>query len=104
MNEEGAGGPPAREEALLCPGPEATQVLPASARHPTGALTVTRALAFQTSPPHELARPTSEGGVARLTRTGPRSDFLQQSPHQPGLRSEGAPFSVESEACLFSCG
>lgn len=71
---------------------------------PTGALTVTRALAFQTSPPHELARPTSEGGVARLTRTGPRSDFLQQSPHQPGLRSEGAPFSVESEACLFSCG
>lgn len=90
-------------EALLCPGPRPRRSFQPAPVTPTGALTLTRTLAFLTSPPRALGRPTSEGGVARLTRTGPRSD-LQQRSHQPGAAVRRGTFSVESKACLFPCG
>lgn len=85
MNDEGARGPSAREEVLLCLSPEATQVLPASARHPE------RGPDCHPHPglPDVPSTSTPEGGVASLTRTGPRSDFLRESPHGAGVALKG---------------
>ena len=85
MNEEGARGPSAREEALLCLSPEATQVLPACAHH------ADRGPDCHPHPglPDVPSTSTPEGGIASLTRTGPRSDFLRESPHRARAALKG---------------